>query len=193
MRESSGGPASALVRSLVVGLCVAALALGIGLAYSITRDQNYRAAAAIVVLPKNAPGQPDTEAGLYDTLSQGQIPATYAELLRARGERLTGRLPTGVSVTVDVLPDTSVLRVAVTAPSKRLAEAVVGASIRRAQVYLSTLRTPYRAEVVDDGRASATAVGPGSGLLLGVVVVVALLLGVVGQQLAAQVFQMTRA
>ena len=73
------GRARGGVLSVVAGVVVASLVAAGAAALLATRPQQWSAASSLLVIPQSA-DNPDLVAGLYDALSRGQVPATYAEL-----------------------------------------------------------------------------------------------------------------
>lgn len=177
------------VLSVVAGVVVASLVAAGAAALLATRPQQWSAASSLLVIPQSA-DNPDLVAGLYDALSQGQVPATYAELLRDRSlevsqaqqQGLSAEETLAVSLEIVVVPETSVLDLTVTAPRPGLAEAMAGGVLTEAVSYLSGLNTPYT--VVAAGEAAGTARRDGLAPLplAAVVAAVALLAGLAVQQ-----------
>jgi hypothetical protein len=147
----------------------------------LARPANYTATATLVVLPA-AQTDSSVEASYFDTLSQGQVAATYATVLRSRSTPKQGRATDGVTVDAVLVPGTSAIDVHVTASRAPLAERVAGHIVRAGSNTLDRLAEPYRVSVVDAGAGSAKLTGASSGSLLAVVVLVSLVAGVGAQQ-----------
>jgi hypothetical protein len=165
-----------------VGGIVALVVLLAGLAWVLARPRSYAATATLVVLP-TAQTDSSVEASYFDTLSQGQIAATYAAVLRSRSTPTQKQATDGVTADVTLVPDTSAIDVHVTAPRAPVAERVAARTVRGASNTLDRLAPPYRVSVVDAGAGSAKPTGASSGSLLVVVVLVSLVAGVGTQQL----------
>ncbi|WP_456599803.1 hypothetical protein [Blastococcus sp. SYSU DS0616] len=135
----------------------------------------YRATTTLVVLP--APGA-DEAAAYYDTLSRGQVATTFAEILalRADPEAATeGAVEAGVSV--EVVPDTSLIQVAVTSEDAAAAETGADAVLGQVEPYFGQLGAPYEVSVVDEADGSAERIGFSPGVLAAVVGAVAVIAG----------------
>ena len=140
-------PISSGVRAAAVAFLVV---LVVGLPAAITRHPDWQARASLLVLP-TATAPPDSAAALYDTLSRGQVPATYAELLRSAGPvepavnalRLGPADRTGLAVDVEVVPDTSVIEITATAPRAATAVAVADEVAREGNARIAQLGSPY--------------------------------------------------
>lgn len=165
---------------LLAGALVTALVLSTGAAYLLTRGPVWEAQGSLLVLPRATAAGPDTVASLYDTLSQGEVPATYAELLRARQRP-------GDGVSVQLVPQTMVISVTAERGSATSAESAAGETLARGQRYLSGLATPYDVSVVAEPTGTAARVGAGLTTLAAAVLFAALVAGVAVQQLVQQV------
>lgn len=219
-------------RPLKLALGAGALAgvavLAAGLLAVAAQPSRWSAQSSLLVLPRAPTADPDLLAGLYDSLSRGQVTATYAELLRTRPVDLDSQAPsaaptsppppsgvrdpdvwdalnrmlglradadgtaqpaggaaetdTDFDVEVDVVPETSVIRITATADSPAGAERAADAVAEEGQRHIATLSTPYAIEPLAEAAGSAERAGPGLPLLTAVVVVLALVSGVaVGQ------------
>lgn len=160
------------------------------LALLAARPQQWSATSSLLVIPKAANTEVDSEAGLYDVLSRGQIPATYAELLRDRALEvevaqrlgLTTEIARGVSLEVLVVPETSVLDLKVTAEQDDVAERVADGVLSEAKRYLSKLNTPYKVVSAGDSAGTARREGLATLPLAAVAGVVAIVGGFAVQQ-----------
>lgn len=219
-------------RPLKLALGAGALAgvavLAAGLLAVAAQPVRWSAQSSLLVLPRAPTADPDLLAGLYDSLSRGQVTATYAELLRTRPVELDSQAPsaaptapppppevrdpaardtlnrmlglradadgteqpaegvaetdTDFDVQVDVVPETSVIRITATADSPAGAEGVADAVAEEGQRHVATLSTPYAIEPLAQAAGSAERAGPGLPLLTAVVLVLALVSGIaVGQ------------
>lgn len=179
--------------SLLIGSAATCLVLLAGLLLVLVHRPVWSARASLLVLPEATSSEVDALAGLYDTLSRGQVPATFAELLREPGRTtaLLADLPaspqvrSAVEVEVEVVPDTSVLEVRARAPDRRTAELAADSIASAGDAYLQGLDSPYTTRSVGSAAGTAEQAGLRRATLAGLVVVLALIGGLVAQQLAA--------
>jgi len=176
-------PHSADAQGALVGLLVGVLVLVPGGVVLLSRPSSYTAAASIVVLPD--PSLPrDQAASYYDTLSQGQIVGTFAEVLRASvGSSGPSDAP---PITVLVVPDTSVVRLVATGASASGAEAAADQALTASAAPLAQLSAPYRASVVSAAAGHAQREGRPLILLVGVLLIVALGAGLLARRAARE-------
>ena len=176
-------------RSMVVGAVVAVLLLVGGVFYALSQQREYTAESMLVVLPATELDE-STSASYYETLSRGQIVATFAEVasgpnFRQQAERelaLSGEQAESVTTEVTVVPNTSVILIRSTAPSAELAQQMVEATTRVSVKYLASLSQPYRVVPVPTGNDAADPSGLSPLVLIGAAVAVALVAGVAVQQ-----------
>jgi len=139
------------------------------------QPSEYRATSTLVVLPKAAGAE---VASYYDTLSQGQIATTFAQILALQGSRTA---PEGgadaATVAVEVVPDTSLIQVTATTPRAATAEAAADDVLTRVSPYFDELNSPYDVSVVRPATGTAQRTGLALGTLAGVVVGVAVISG----------------
>ena len=181
--------------SVVAGVVAAALVAAVAVALLVTRPPQWSASASLLVLPEpeSASAGPDVVAGLYDALSRGQIPATYAELLRDRRLEVTAGQRQGLSeeeiaeveLEVLIVPDTSVLDLKITAPRPEQAESITAEVLTEAEGFLSELDSPYAVMVTGDAAGTARQVGLAPLPLGAVAAAVAILAGFAVQQAVA--------
>lgn len=178
-------------RGLSAGIVTGVLVLGGGAGWSLTYQPTYTATATLLVLPNARSSQSGDAASYYDTLSQGQIVSTFAQVLRAKtspawvvsgGPGLTTRQVAATKVNVTAVPSTSVISITAQGADPKIAERVVEAMAARSPHELNVLATPYRALTVDSGGGSAEKTGIDLTTLLVAVVAVAALAGVGVQQ-----------
>lgn len=164
----------------VVGVLVALVLLGAGFLLAGRQTTQYQASSSVVVLPDQTLA-PEVVAGYYDTLSQGQVVGTFAEVLRVRA---VPSAPPGSDVTVEAVPDTAVIRITATAPTAGAAEAAADAVIESTSgsSYVNEFYSPYRLAQSSGAAGTAEQLGVSRGVLLAVAGLVALVLGVVAQQ-----------
>lgn len=200
MTESQQRPASRARQlppwlALLAGAVVAVTVLVVGLVLVSTQPARWSAQSSLLVLPQAPTSDPDVLAGLYDTLSRGQVAETYAELLRMRpaapgagqqpGPSL-GDQTTAADVLVEVIPETSVIRVTATADSASRAEQAADAVAQSGRAYIAGLDSPYGVQSIGSATGSAERAGLGAPLLGGIVVALAVIAGVAAQQAVRQ-------
>lgn len=177
--------------SLWAGGLVAALILIAGAVFGLVQKNVFTAESVIVVLP-SADLEASDSAAYYETLSRGQIVATFAEVannLRFEQQAeekllLTDEQRTSVTTTVSVVPDTSVILVRANAEDASLAEQIADGATSLVTEYLGSLSKPYRAEIVQGAQDSAYRSSASPLLLFILAVMVALITGLVIQQAA---------
>jgi len=146
----------------------AAVAIGGALVWQ-ARPSESRATSTLVVLPD---AESVEVASYYDTLSSGQIASTFAEILALRGtENITG------DVEVEVVPDTSLIQITVTAADAATAEAAADAALTQTRPYFDQLSSPYDVFEVQSAAGTAEDAGLALELLTGVVAAVAVVAG----------------
>ena len=191
-RPASGGvsPTARTRRRPAVLTALAVLLLvlvGGGVFWGLERPQ-YRATATLVVLP--AADVPQA-ASYYDTLSQGQITKTFAQVLGLAATPAPGSAGSGATVTVDVVTGTSLIQVTATAPAARQAESAADAALGQARPQFDQLGAPYRVSVVRAAGGTAQRAGLTLAVLAGVVVAVALI-AAVASYFAVRALQQSR-
>ena len=178
-------------RGLTAGIVTGLLVLCGGVGWSLTYQPSYTATATLLVLPNAQSSQTGDAASYYDTLSQGQIVETFAQVLRAKsspawvvtgGQGLTTAQVAATQVNVTAVPSTSVISITAQGGDPAIAERVVAAMAAKSPHELNVLSTPYRALTVDAGAGSAQKTGIDTPMLLAAVVAVAVLAGVGAQQ-----------
>lgn len=148
--------------SVLLGVFAAVLvALG-SLALALSQPVRWSATSSLVVLP--APEvDPSSAAGFYETLSRGQIPATFAQLIRlqrfesaaADSLDLSNVQREDVNLDVELVPDTAVVNLTLTAPGPALAEAMADGIVAEANRYVAGLSGPFTLAVIDRASGSA--------------------------------------
>lgn len=175
--------------SVLAGAVAALLVVVAGAGLALMSQPKWTAESVLVVLPSADLNTSDS-AAYYETLSRGQIVATFAEVadnLRFQDQaeqnlQLTDAQRAGVSTTVTVVPDTSVILVRTTAGTAAVAEQVADATTTLATAYLAGLSEPYRTDLVHGADGTATSSGTSPTTLLALAVVVGLIVGVGIQQ-----------
>jgi capsular polysaccharide biosynthesis protein len=184
-----GADPRALRRSIVAGAVVALLLLVGGLAFALSSKAQWTAESVSAVLPDTQLSDTDA-AAYYETLSRGQIVATFAEVasnkrFEQQAERnldLDAQQQAGVASEVVVAPSTSVVLIRVTSEDRGTAEQVAAEMTTVSQAYLKGLARPYRLEVVDNGAGSSFRSSTSPLVLVAAALVVALVGGVAIQQ-----------
>lgn len=178
------------LRSAVGGLLTAVVVAVIGLALLGPRPVSWTASSELLILPVTDLGEESNVAGYYDTLNQGQIVATFAQVLQTgstpgqlpRTAGLTSEQASEVSVTVNAVPNTSIIDITVYAATADQATQVADSVAAASRGTLQQLGTPYRASIVSPAQATLTNPGPPP-LTVGLVIAaVAVLAGVGAQQ-----------
>ena len=175
--------------SVLAGAIAALLVVVGGAGLALMSKPKYTAESVLVVLP-SADLDTSDSAAYYETLSRGQIVATFAEVadnLRFQDQaeqnlQLSDAERAGVTTAVTVVPDTSVILVRTTAGSAAVAEQVADATTGLASTYLAGLSEPYRTDLVHGAEGTAVASGTSPTILLALAIVVALIVGVGVQQ-----------
>lgn len=175
--------------SILAGAVVALLVLIAGAVISLGTKSEYTAESVIVVLPASDLSTSDS-AAYYETMSRGQIVATFAEVannLRFEQQaeenlQLTAAQRDSVTTTVSVVPDTSVILVRAVADEAGVAEQVADGTTTLATEYLAGLSKPYRTDLVHDAVGSGYKSSTSPLLLFGLAIVVALIAGLAIQQ-----------
>jgi len=175
--------------SVLAGAVAALLVVVAGAWLALTTPTKWTAESVLVVLP-GADLNASDSAAYYETLSRGQIVATFAEVadnLRFQQQaeqtlQLSDAQRAGVTTTVSVVPDTSVILVRTTAGTAVIAEQMADATTTLASKYLAGLSRSYRTELVHTAQGSAFSSGTSPTTLLLLAVVVALVAGVAIQQ-----------
>jgi len=171
------------------GIVAVVLVLLVGLPAAWARQPAWQAHSSLLVLPSGS-SDPNELASLYDTLSRGQVPATYAELLRdsrpaqeaTAGLGLSPAQMASLTVDVEVVPDTSVLDITVTAAQPAVAVSVADRVADLGNRRIAALESPYVSRTLSAAAGSAVRQPLGRVASLALVGVLALVAGVVTQQ-----------
>lgn len=175
----------------VMALLLAVVTLAVGGAAAVSRAPKYTATATLLVLPDG--GTTASVASLYDALSQGQIVGSVQAVISSHGflhnalqgsngSASPGQRITGASVTVTLVPNTSLIDITSKASTARTAERASDAVANEAVGTLSTKFKPYRVSLVSAATGTAKTSGTGKGTLLGIVALLALIVGVAAYQ-----------
>jgi capsular polysaccharide biosynthesis protein len=189
MRKPTGRARREVRISVLCGAVAAVLVVVAGAGVALTTQKTWTAESVLVVLP-SADLDTSESAAYYETLSRGQIVATFAEVadnLRFEQQaeqnlELSDEQRAEVSTSVTVVPDTSVILVRASAGTATVAEQMADATTALASAYLAGLSEPYRTQVVHDAQGSAFSSGTSPTTLLALAIIVALLGAVAVQQ-----------
>ncbi|GAB3661884.1 hypothetical protein GCM10027596_22500 [Nocardioides korecus] len=182
---------------MLLGLVAAASVLGGGYVYESGQPVQYSASNQLLIAPGTTLDSAATSS-YWETLSNGQIPATAAAIVSdKRLERqAVDRLPTAVqrqvAATVSVVPSTAVVNVQVVAPSSQIAEQVANQIATLSVSEVSRALSPYELRVISDASGTATLSSLSSSQWLTMIVLAALFVGIVVQQLASWAGRATR-
>jgi capsular polysaccharide biosynthesis protein len=167
--------------SVVVGLVVAVVLAGAGAFYAFASPRSWVAESMVVVLPSAALDEA-TSASYYETLSRGQIVATFAEVAGTQRfeQQAEDRLGLSaaarevVSTEVTVVPDTAAILIRSTAGDAEVAQRVAQITTALSVSYLAGLTEPFRVVTVPSGGAAEpTGMSPivlaAAGLMAGLV------------------------
>jgi hypothetical protein len=142
---------------LAVLSVAAAAATFIGVSSVVTKQTGYwLAEATAAVLPANS--DPTYDAIYYETLSNGQLVLTLAEVVRSAPAEAIG-----ATVDVRVVPETSILVIEAQSTTRESAELAVANKLVAGTSSISVLQIPYRLNVLANGTGTASFVQP-SGL-----------------------------
>ena len=150
--------------------------------FLLSRARPWTATASVVVLPKQSI-DPTAAVGYYDTLSRGQIVATFAQVLRLQhfeqeAAASAGILPSQIArstVTVQVVPDTAMIAITATSPRRAAAEQLADGTLKQAGAYIETLNSPFTVSSVSTAAGSAAQSAASRKALLAAGLVVALI------------------
>ena len=189
MRFTKNLNARALRRSVIIGAIVAVLILAAGTAFALTQPKTWTAESVIVVLPA-ANLDDATSAAYYETLSRGQIVATFAEVagnlwFAQQAEERLGLTPEQreqVTTEVSVVPNTAVVLVRASSPDPAVAEKVADMTSTISAEYFAGLANRYTTQIVHSAEGSAQSSGTPVPLLLAAALVVAVVAGIAVQQ-----------
>lgn len=193
MKSHRAVPEKLARKSIVVGLLVAIVAVAVGVMFGLSRPVRWTAESQAVVLPGNDLDAA-TNADYYETLSRGQIPATFAEVLNdgsylrqaERAAHAPNKDRDQVRVEAVVVPNTALISVRVTAPTPQLAEDIANQLLRVAETGTEKLAKPYELSQVSNGVGTAVQQGLTTTQYVLLAVFLGLLAGVAAQQLTVQ-------
>jgi capsular polysaccharide biosynthesis protein len=159
-----------------------------GAAYVISRPTIWTAEATTMVAP-DPKLDVNTSAGYYESLSRGQVVATVAQILQLQRFQNGAADKLGLSrdqqhhitVAVDVVPDTSVIRMTVTAPTAEMAEQMADRVLAEAEGF-DGIPSPYVLLALSSADRTAHRSGPSKVEFAGVVILVALVAAIAVQQ-----------
>lgn len=160
------------------GVVALLVVTGAGVAYTFANPPRWQAESRLAIFPseRNAAAQ----ASYYETLSAGQIVQTMADLLDARLSRSGDP-----SVSVHVVPNTSIVVIEATSGDAQDAEAAANTSLEDALGYVEDLRTPFGATRVSDATGGADRTGAPIPLMLTAAVLAGLIMAIAVANAAA--------
>lgn len=182
---------SDLRTSVYSGVVVALLVVVAGAFFALTSSSRWTAQASIVVLPSSSLG-PAEESAFYEYLSRGQIVATFAEVGNNVRSLQDVHDKAKSSVTLSVVPNTSVVLVQATAPTSHQAVALADATTELARTYFDRLAVPFRTQVVAGSTGAAEQTRPTKALILIATLVAALVAGIAMQQATLAILRARR-
>jgi capsular polysaccharide biosynthesis protein len=167
----------------LISLAVAVVAFLAGLVAIAQRSTTYTAEASVIIVPKTT--NADEAAGAIDTLSRGSAVSTLAEaytsdqLIRQAFAlaKLSSQDAGNVTVTTNVLADTSKITIAASSANANLAERAADA-VANYTPDLGGYTIVYTPQVSGSAAGSATASGPSGAVLFLLNLIVAAGLGV---------------
>jgi capsular polysaccharide biosynthesis protein len=190
---------SGMTASVIVGVLLALMVVGIGTAMLLARPTLWTTRTTLLVSPTTTAND-SSAATLYELLSQGKIAETYASLMRntAFGDAVIEAAgvsgPAGTyQISAAVVPQTFLIRVTTSAPTRNDALALGSAAAAEAPGFVTDLSQPFSVRSVNAGQLRATRTGGTDATLLGIVAVIALVVGVLGQQAMMQLLTLRRA
>lgn len=188
-----------LRRSLQIAAVAALLVVVTGLVFAVTQQGRYKAETSLIVLPASTLDAAD-QASFLETLSRGQVVATMAEVAQSgrfeREAEIALKLSTSEAasstVTVTVVPSTSVLLVNAEADNAEVAEQLADRTAALSATYLQSMIKPYAATQVRPARGTAYSAGTATWLILAGTLIAALAVALAVQQASYQVLQTRR-
>lgn len=173
----------------VVGAAAALLVLVVGLVVAGQRPAQWTAESTLVVLPSTTLSPAD-QSSYYETLSRGQIVATFAEVAGNRQFQQSTERALGLTeaqredsdVSISVVPSTAVVLVRATSTSARLAEQLADGAGAGASTYFSGLVQPFTTQQVDAAAGTAYRSGGSNLTLFGVVALLSVGAGLLVRQ-----------
>lgn len=185
VEESSPAPDVArstrlrLAVSLLPALGVFAFVVGIGVAVESARPAQWTASSSFAVFPATL--TPEAEASFYETLSRGQIISTIAQVVASQPQELAP----ASSVQVEVIPETSLVRLVATAPDAETAQRLADERLTTAVAAVEELGIPFSARAVDEAADTVQEIAPARAVNLSIAVIAAAVLALVVQQAIA--------
>lgn len=164
---------------LLTALVVVAVTMVVGSLLVLSRPAVWTASASLAVLPQA--GDAQTEAGYYETLSRGQIVSTIAEVISAQAQVL----PDGVTADVEVLPETSFIRLTAEAQSRAAVTRAADDQLDTGLEAVRALQIPFEPRVVERPGQTVEQVRPDRVKDLAIVALASLGAGLLVQQALA--------
>lgn len=179
---------SSWLGSAFFGVFLAGLTLAAGTAVIFARPPAWEAQTTLIVLPSEATASRESsDASLFELLNQGQVVTTYAALLQSQifAEQVTRTAAVRarpVSIDAAPLPDTFLIRITASAPTAAAAARLAHVAAERAPQFVGDLNQPFTVRALDTTAVTATRRSAGTPGLAATLVVVAILVGLAGQQ-----------
>lgn len=164
---------------------------------ALTSSSRWTAEQSIVVLPSSGL-ESGAEASFYEYLSRGQLVATFSEVGNDAQSLRDAQNSVGMneadraesSVSLSVVPGTSVVLVQATAPTSDQAVALADATTELARTDFDRLDVPFRTLAGATGAAMPS--GPSKALILIATLVAALVAGIAVQQATLAILRARR-
>ena len=179
------------VPGLRFGILVAVLVAVVGWAFALQQPTRWSAEAELLLAPDVSKPGLETSS-YYDTLSNGQLPATAAEIL-SQGRFLEEikseyDIPDSehVAITVTQVPETAIVRATVTARTAATAVLVASDLPERTVPIVDRLLSPYSLTSIGDPADTTLQISLARTQWFAVVAGAALLLGLAAQQVVLQ-------
>jgi capsular polysaccharide biosynthesis protein len=180
----------------VAGVVVAGVVVVLGTIFALLQPTTYVAESQVLLSPTGQ-DEGSTTSSYFDTLSNGQLPETAAAIMRERRflDSAVEQLDLsgdGISSTVSVVPETSVIRVEVTAGTPDAAVAVADRVPEEAQAVVDDLLAPYALTALGSAETTVAQSSVSGIQWLVVIAVAALVLGAAVQQVVQQLSRARR-
>lgn len=179
------------------GILVAVLVAALGWTFASQQPTRWSADADLLLAPDVSDPGLETSS-FYDTLGNGQLPATAAEIVSegrfVREIKRDNNIPDAeqVSISVTQVPETAIVRATVTARTARVATLVAGELPSRTIPTVSRLLAPYALTSLGDPADTVEQTSLNLSQLAVVVAIAALLMGVAAQQVVLQLARARR-
>ena len=185
------------IPGLRFGIIVAIVVTALGWTFAHQQPTRWSAEVDLLLAP-GVSGPSLETSSYYDTLSNGQLPATAAEILSegryVREIRRDHNISDAeqVSISVTQVPETAIVRATVTARTPRVATLVAGELPSRTIPTVDRLLAPYALTSLGDPADTVQQTSLDRQQLAVVVAIAALLLGIAAQQIVLQLARARR-